>query len=596
MSLLAYVQDEAVFFWIRLFGYFLLTLLGCYVLSTFAWRAALRDTNVDKRRRILMKLGRRPTGAAPMFIGFLHPFSYGGGGGERVLYEAIRVQQAQDPEAICVVYTGDILPLENGVSKEDMLKKAHEQFNIQLDASRIMFIPLRNRNLVGDKFWPAFTLLGQAYGANRMSYMALGQLVPDVFIDTTGYAFALGPVKNFSSRIRVGAYVHYPTISSDMIQRVKSRQVGHTNASWIATLWPVTMVKWVYYQLFAAAYGGALRHADVIVCNGSWTKAHVDELLPQRVPHLWGRARLPPVHVVYPPCDTERFAELPLDGRHARTMVSVAQFRPEKEHAMQLRIVRRLLDKYPELKSSRGHQRPLRLVLIGSCRNDEDRKRLASLRALAKELLIENHVEWCVDVPATTMAGKMRYASIGLSTMVDEHFGIGVVESMAAGLLTLSHKSAGPLLDIAVPVDGEPTGFHADGLEDFVDTAYRLMSMPEADARVVRERARARATTKFNTGVFQQGWRASMWDELVPPALLAENRKLIEQRAAQKAAKARVAPAAAESAATPVPSGGAGAAPSPVVLDDLATNTEGAASTAVPAPAATVSRRVGADA
>lgn len=69
--------------------------------------------------------------------------------------------------------------------------------------------------------------------------------------------------------------------------------------------------------------------------------------------------------------------------------------------------------------------------------------------------------------------------------MVDEHFGINVVEFMvcvvgavlrspctlshakpllvaflwqAAGLIPLSHASAGPLLDIAVPVDGKPTG------------------------------------------------------------------------------------------------------------------------------------------
>ena len=65
--------------------------------------------------------------------------------------------------------------------------------------------------------------------------------------------------------------------------------------------------------------------------------------------------------------------------------------------------------------------------------------------------------------------------------MVDEHFGINVVEfmvsllhgssplsvdlqrilhsSQAAGLITLSHASAGPLLDIAVPSSsGQITG------------------------------------------------------------------------------------------------------------------------------------------
>jgi alpha-1,2-mannosyltransferase len=57
--------------------------------------------------------------------------------------------------------------------------------------------------------------------------------------------------------------------------------------------------------------------------------------------------------------------------------------------------------------------------------------------------------------------------------MIDEHFGISVVEFMvghvsrivwmlttlqAAGLIPLVHASAGPLLDIVVPQNGEITG------------------------------------------------------------------------------------------------------------------------------------------
>lgn len=47
----------------------------CYYMSIFAWRAALRDTNVQKRARILRDLGVRES-RPYMFIGFLHPFWY----------------------------------------------------------------------------------------------------------------------------------------------------------------------------------------------------------------------------------------------------------------------------------------------------------------------------------------------------------------------------------------------------------------------------------------------------------------------------------------------------------------------------------------
>jgi glycogen synthase len=44
--------------------------------------------------------------------------------------------------------------------------------------------------------------------------------------------------------------------------------------------------------------------------------------------------------------------------------------------------------------------------------------------------------------------------------MWNEHFGISIVEMMAAGLIVVAHKSGGPLMDIVVAVDeeGKPLG------------------------------------------------------------------------------------------------------------------------------------------
>ena len=67
-------------------------------------------------------------------------------------------------------------------------------------------------------------------------------------------------------------------------------------------------------------------------------------------------------------------------------------------------------------------------------------------------------MEFIVNAPYAELLRWLARASIGLSTMVDEHFGINVVEYMAAGLIPVVHASAGPLLDIVVPVEGAPTG------------------------------------------------------------------------------------------------------------------------------------------
>ena len=52
--------------------------------------------------------------------------------------------------------------------------------------------------------------------------------------DTMGYAFTF-PVVSLLGNIPVGAYVHYPTISTTMVSRVKSRAAGHTNSAAISS-------------------------------------------------------------------------------------------------------------------------------------------------------------------------------------------------------------------------------------------------------------------------------------------------------------------------------------------------------------------------
>ena len=55
------------------------------------------------------------------------------------------------------------------------------------------------------------TLLGQSLGSVWLGYEALNTLVPDVYLDTMGYAFTF-PLFKMLAGCKVGAYVHYPTI------------------------------------------------------------------------------------------------------------------------------------------------------------------------------------------------------------------------------------------------------------------------------------------------------------------------------------------------------------------------------------------------
>lgn len=94
----------------------------------------------------------------------------------------------------------------------------------------------------------------------------------------------------------------------------------------------------------------------------------------------------------------------------------------------------------------------VKLVMVGSTRNEIDRDLVLSLRAEAEVLEISDNVIFVVDAPFTDLHGWLRKAQIGLHTMWNEHFGISVVEMMAAGLLTVAHNSGGPKMDLIVPV------------------------------------------------------------------------------------------------------------------------------------------------
>lgn len=82
--------------------------------------------------------------------------------------------------------------------------------------------------------------------------------------------------------------------------------------------------------------------------------------------------------------------------------------------------------------------------MIGSCRNAEDENRVKDMEDFAKHLSIEDNVEFKLNVPYPELVDELQLGTIGLHAMWNEHFGISVVESMAAGLIMVAHASGGP--------------------------------------------------------------------------------------------------------------------------------------------------------
>ncbi|KAL2653263.1 hypothetical protein R1flu_021391 [Riccia fluitans] len=423
-------------------------------------------------------------------VGFFHPYTEDGGGGERVLWCAVRAIQELLPEYNSVViYTGDY------ATSESLAARAAEKFGIKLKAP-LEVARLHRRKWVDAATYPRFTLIGQSLGSIVLAWEALTTLTPLLFLDTAGYAFTYPLARLFGCVVI--CYTHYPTISSDMLRRVKTRTSIYNNNSRIANSYLLSTAKVLYYRVVAQLYGWAGSCTHLAMVNSSWTRAHIEE--------LW-RIRSRTIRV-YPPCDTSTLQALPLRRRvKDGYIISVAQFRPEKAHGLQLeafRLALKTLQQSPDFQE-------VQLKIVGSCRNEEDEKRVQTLRDECKRLEIQTHVEFCVNVTYSELVELLGGAVAGLHTMIDEHFGISVVEYMAAGAIPIAHRSGGPMMDIVVDEEGKKTGYLAENAEEYaaaICEVFNLSGEKRLEMAVAgRKRALRFSEVKFDD-TFKQAMRA----------------------------------------------------------------------------------------
>lgn len=226
--------------------------------------------------------------------------------------------------------------------------------------------------------------------------------LPDWFIDTTGCAFTF-TVARLLYGCRIMAYVHYPTISTDMLQLVWERRRNAYNHDDSISNSPIkTYGKLMYYSFFAFLYGLTGSLAEVVMVNSTWTSAHIQSLWK------WAKWRKR-IRLVYPPCRVQSAAKI--NTNREPVIVSIGQFRPEKDHKLQIESFHMLLQRYPQWKDR------VKLVVIGSSRGPADEGRLCSLRTLVNELDLSSDIDFVVNETYSVLQKWLSRASVGIHTV-----------------------------------------------------------------------------------------------------------------------------------------------------------------------------------
>lgn len=238
--------------------------------------------------------------------------------------------------------------------KANIFKLVKERFNIDADPDKVSFVKLKSHTWMEPQHYPRCTLIMQSWANIVTCYEALTQLPCDVFIDTVGVGSAF-PVIKVLFGVKLLSYTHYPTVSPDMLKQTDSQSFNNKQKGIFAK------GKKIYLHVLIQMYKMCGQFADWHATNGSWTDNHIKA--------MWGSSN---VTKIYPPCDTtDIMNKVSITSPRKNILVSFAQFRPEKQHSLQLQIWKEALISLPK---------DAKFVLLGATRGKDDEKIVSELK------------------------------------------------------------------------------------------------------------------------------------------------------------------------------------------------------------------------
>lgn len=245
------------------------------------------------------------------------------------------------------------------------------------------------------------------------------------------------------------AYIHYPAVVETFSGK------------------PSNVYDWLVKYLYKRWFGKAL--SARIATNSKWTARVIYKyyhVLPD---------------VIYPPVNIDEFKKVYNNNdKRENIVVTVSRFTPEKN-----------LDKLVYVAKA---MRDYTFVLVGST-SPYSKETIDRVVELKKKLGVNNLV-LKPDLPRDELLKLVGVAKYYLHPPFNEHFGIAVVEAMAAGLVPIVFRDGGTWYDIVSRVDTR-LGYKR------VDEIPKIIDSIEKDYYRLSEKSHKVSLT-FDKGVFRE--------------------------------------------------------------------------------------------
>lgn len=389
-------------------------------------------------------------------VGIMHIPCHANGGGEKVLWAVVN-RLIEEKRYNISIYS-DLIQ-----DKAAMIEKVNKYFGYAIKPTDFNLVQLEDGWLTYSHHWKIFSRYLEGFAQTLVTIKALHQFMPDIYIETATLHFGAIGVKLMNHKVKVVTYVHYPYTDVSFVDGYWWR-FKDFHKKWPERIF--NLFKYFYHSGLHFLYRLTAFAHDVVFTNSSWTQNHMSD-------RQWGQ--LP--KVLFPPCSVTEFWADNFETKK-EVAISIGQFRSEKRHDVQLDMMKFHKTKHPESK--------LELHIIGSGKFEESELIYNKLLKRIEKEKIKN-VKILKDLSFKDLQAEIKSASFGIHTMIDEHFGIAVVDMLAAGLVTIAHNSAGPKDDILGNKTDALRGFLANSDAEFnvtLNKVYEDWKTKEGKARL----------------------------------------------------------------------------------------------------------------
>lgn len=281
---------------------------------------------------------------------------------------------------------------------------------------------------------------------------------PDlVWIDTDLYRFLPKTNKKF----KLIEYIHFP----------------HQN--WLETKDYFSKYSSKFWKIYFLGYmmlrkiterDNPFKWADEVFTNSSWTAKIIKKLYDHEP------------QVLYPPVKVNMFSS-EYEAKRDNSIIMIGRISPEKRYEEVIKAIS-LTNTKPTLRIAGG--------LIPA-----NKTYMITIKNLAQKLNVKLDIN--TNVKREQIKKLLLTSKILIHATREEHFGIAVVEGMAAGCVPIVHKSGGPYYDI---IDKGNYGLYYDNVEELAQK-IDLVLQDDSLWKKMSETAKTRSRI-FDEQVFKE--------------------------------------------------------------------------------------------